>query len=69
MRMRDAVLRNFPQAEEVETGKRVKRWRIPPGVLGRHIGISADELSDLHATLDLLRSTHREERQKKIKAI
>ncbi|MDX9862966.1 MAG: WYL domain-containing protein, partial [Rhodospirillales bacterium] len=33
MRMRDAVLRNFPQAEEVATDERTKRWRIPPGVL------------------------------------
>ncbi|PIW27265.1 MAG: WYL domain-containing protein [Rhodospirillales bacterium CG15_BIG_FIL_POST_REV_8_21_14_020_66_15] len=69
MRMRDAVLRNFPQAEEVETGERVKRWRIPPGVLGRHIGFSADELSDLHAAVDLLRATHREDRARNLEGL
>ena len=29
MRMRDAVLRIFPQADEVATNERTKRWRIP----------------------------------------
>src|SRR4051812_45428764 len=28
-RMRDAILRTFPQADEVETGERTKRWTIP----------------------------------------
>ena len=28
-RMRDALLRYFPQMEEVYTGEKRKRWRIP----------------------------------------
>lgn len=47
MRMRDAILRNFPQAIEVDTGEKTKRWRIPPGVLDRLVSFSADELADI----------------------
>ena len=54
MRMRDAVLRNFPQAEEVETDERTKRWRIPPGILDRLVAFTADELADLEAAIALL---------------
>ena len=53
MRMRDAVLRNFPQAEEVPTEERTKRWRIPPGILDRLIAFDAEELADLEASIAL----------------
>ncbi len=53
MRMRDAVLRNFPQAEEVATDERTKRWRIPPGVLDRLIAFEAEELADLERAITL----------------
>jgi predicted DNA-binding transcriptional regulator YafY len=56
MRMRDTVLRVFPQADEVDTGERTKRWRIPPGVIDRLISFSADELGDLEVAISLLRS-------------
>ena len=55
MRMRDAVLRNFPQAEEVPTSEKVKRWRIPTGRLNRLIDFSAEELADLEAAIALLK--------------
>lgn len=55
MRMRDSLLRIFPQAEEVETDERIKRWRIPPGVLNQLIAFSADELADLLSAVDLLK--------------
>ncbi|OFX07556.1 MAG: WYL domain-containing protein [Alphaproteobacteria bacterium RIFOXYD12_FULL_60_8] len=61
MRMRDAILRNFPQAEEVETEERVKRWRIPSGVLNQMVNFSADELSSLDTAVNLLRQENREE--------
>jgi predicted DNA-binding transcriptional regulator YafY len=54
MRMRDAVLRNFPQAEEVETDERVKRWRLPSGTLDRLINFTADELGALESAIRLL---------------
>ena len=55
MRMRDAILRIFPQADEVPTDEKVKRWRIPPGVMDRLVAFSADELADLETAVDLLK--------------
>jgi predicted DNA-binding transcriptional regulator YafY len=55
MRMRDAVLRIFPQAEEVSTYDRTKRWRIPAGTLDKLIGCSADELGDLETAISILK--------------
>ena len=47
-RMRDAVLRAFPQAEEAsDAGDGYKRWRIPAGTLSRLISVSAEELAEL----------------------
>jgi predicted DNA-binding transcriptional regulator YafY len=59
MRMRDALLRNFPQAEEVETGERTKRWRIPPGTLDRLVAVTASELAALEAAAQLLARDNR----------
>lgn len=61
MRMRDAVLRNFPQAEEVETDERVKRWRLPSGTLDRLINFTADELSALEAAIHLFDRDNRKD--------
>ena len=55
MRMRDAVLRIFPQADEVATNERTKRWRIPKGTLDRLIDCSADELGDLETAISILK--------------
>ena len=46
-RMRDALLRYFPQMEEVDTGERTKRWRIPQRTLNSLIAFSSDELTSL----------------------
>ncbi len=54
MRMKDSVLRNFPQADEVPSDEKTKRWRIPPGVLNQLVSFSADELADLEAAISLL---------------
>ena len=61
MRMRDAVLRNFSQCEEVETDERTKRWRIPSGTLDRLIAFTADELAALDAAIRLLDRDNRED--------
>ena len=55
MRMRDAIMRNFPHAEEVATSEKVKRWRIPTGRLNRLIDFSAEELADLQVAIALLK--------------
>ncbi|MHB1217802.1 MAG: helix-turn-helix transcriptional regulator [Alphaproteobacteria bacterium] len=54
-RMRDAILRVFPRAEEVETGERVKRWRLPPGTIDGFAVFDAGELASLDAAAKLLR--------------
>lgn len=54
-RMRDAILRTFPQADEVETGERTKRWTIPTQLFDRLVGFSAEELAALKTAADVLR--------------
>lgn len=49
MRMRDAVMRVYPQTEESVDAGRLKRWRIPSATNGRHLALTPDEL----ATLDI----------------
>ena len=58
MRMKDAILRLFPHADEVPTDERKKRWRIPPGTLDRFAGCSADELANLETAINVLRREH-----------
>ncbi len=53
-RARDAILRVFPQTEEIQDPDgRFKRWRIPSGALRSLTGISRDELGCM-ATAALL---------------
>lgn len=54
-RMRDAVERVFPQMEEVESGERAKRWRLPPGAASRLIDCSGEQIAVLHTAIALLR--------------
>ena len=61
MRMRDAILRNFPQAEEVPTDERTKRWRLPAGLLDRLVSFSADDLAHLETAIQLLRRENLED--------
>ena len=55
-RLRDVVLRSFPQAEEVATDERVKRWRVPTGVLDGVVAFTPEELVELKLAADELRS-------------
>ncbi len=54
MRMRDAVLCTFPQAEEVAGDDRAKRWRIPKGTLNGLIDVCAEELAALESASRLM---------------
>lgn len=60
MRMRDAVVRNFPQTEELEVDGRSKRWRIPSGTLDRLVSFTAGELAALEGAIRLLDRDNRE---------
>ena len=54
-RMRDAVLRAFPQAELAPGSERIKRWRIPDALLNRLVDVDASELEELRLAADQLR--------------
>jgi len=69
MRMRDAVLRNFPQAEEVAGDDRIKRWRIPAGTLDRLVSFTADELAALEGAADILARDSREDEAARLRAL
>jgi predicted DNA-binding transcriptional regulator YafY len=47
IRMRDAVMRAFPNAAEVPTGERTKRWRLSPGVAQSFAEITSDDLASI----------------------
>ena len=47
MRMKDSIMRVFPQVDEMTADDRKKRWRIPGGVVNRLISFTAEELADL----------------------
>lgn len=49
IRMRDAVIRSFPQADEVPSNDRTKRWRLSNGSANSLAGITADDLATLEA--------------------
>ena len=49
-RMRDAVVRLFPQIEEVETRSKIKRWAIRKQSLAAMVGFTSDELAELENT-------------------
>lgn len=59
MRMRDAVLRVLPQAEELCGDDRKKRWRIPAATLDRMIAPSAEELAALETAARLMDDANR----------
>ncbi len=54
-RLRDAVLRAVPQVEEVETGERIKRWRLPSDTLTSAASTDVSELKELVLAAERLR--------------
>lgn len=53
-RMLEALHEYFPQMEEVYTGERSKRWRIPSHTLNNFISISSEELAVFKTATELL---------------
>lgn len=54
-RMRDAILRVWPQVEELADEGGRKHWRFPPGSLGRLTEPSLEELAAAHRAIALAR--------------
>ena len=61
-RMRDAVLRNYPQAEKLTDAERRPRWRIPSAGTVLPGAVTAEELADLEAAARLLRRDNQRRR-------
>ncbi|MCK6452920.1 MAG: WYL domain-containing protein [Alphaproteobacteria bacterium] len=68
-RMRDAVLRNYPQAEQVEDDERRPRWRVPVAGVVAPGAVSADELADLEAAILLLRRENQRRRAEALEGL
>ena len=51
IRLRDAVIRAFPHASEVESGDRRKRWRLPARSAQTLISVTADDLAVLNLAI------------------
>lgn len=54
-RMRDAVLRAYPQLEERPGVNGQKYWRFPPGTLGKMVEPTVDELTAGHRAASIAR--------------
>lgn len=63
-RMKEALYNRFPQMEEVDTGERTKRWRIPSRTLNGFISISAEELAIFKTANNLLKQYSTKENAK-----
>ena len=61
MRMKDSIMRVFPQVDEMTADDRKKRWRIPGGVVNRLISFTAEELADLEAAVQILKRDNMKE--------
>lgn len=68
-RMRDALLRYFPQMEEVNTGERIKRWKIPQRALNSLISFSSDDLVVFKTAIDCLKKNSLIEQAEALKRI
>ena len=68
-RMRDAVLRNYPQAEVLEDNERRPRWRIPVAGIVTPGALAAGDIVDLEATAKLLRQRNLRARASSLETI
>lgn len=68
-RKRDAVLRNYPQSEQLLDDERRPRWRIPVSGAVTPGALSAQDVVDLEATAKLLRQCNLWARAASIAAI
>ncbi len=53
-RMRDAVMRLFPSAEETATSENIKRWKIPPAKVSNLVDFSTLDFEAMHTAVALL---------------
>lgn len=58
IRMRDAVLRAFPNSSEVQTGERTKRWRLNSGAAQTFAGITPDDLASIEVAASAMETAN-----------
>lgn len=57
-RMRDAILRIFPEVQEWRDDERVKRWHIPRQHVNDLVAIDAEDLAALHSAAQLAKTNN-----------
>lgn len=69
IRMRDAVLRMFPQAKEVPTGDRTKRWRLPTGTAQTFTDLTPEDLAALETAVMALKQANLEAQAENLRTL
>jgi predicted DNA-binding transcriptional regulator YafY len=68
-RLRDAVMRVYPQTEQVTDNERRPRWRIPTAGVVTPGALTAEEVVDLESTAELLRQRNLRKRASALEGI
>ena len=58
IRMRDAVIRAFPNSSEVQTSERTKRWRLNSGAAQTFAGITSDDLASIEVAASAMETAN-----------
>jgi predicted DNA-binding transcriptional regulator YafY len=58
IRMRDAVLRAFPNSSEVQTDERTKRWRLNSGAAQAFAGVTSDDLASIEVAATAMQTAN-----------
>lgn len=69
IRMRDAVVAAFPQADQVPSNDRSKRWRLSGGATRPLLGITADDLASLENAAGLLARENLPEQAQELRGV
>lgn len=69
IRMRDAVVRAFPQTMEVPTDDRTKRWRLPKGMAQPFTDVTSDDLAVLEAAAATMSRANLESHAKSLRTL
>ena len=69
IRMRDAVVAAFPQADQVPSNDRSKRWRLSGGATRPLLGITADDLASLENAAALLTRENLPEQAQELRGV
>jgi predicted DNA-binding transcriptional regulator YafY len=69
IRMRDAVVAAFPQADQVPSNDRSKRWRLSSGPTKPLLGITADDLASLENAAALLARENLPEQAQELRGV